>query len=339
MRKKSVQIVLPLIIIIMIIITITGIGAYKNNTDNSIGKTHSVKNKVSKEYESVDKSITELVKWADENDYIASFYEDDTSSDWFTYSYSLYLDITGADSMDTYDKKLHNYIEKAKEYITNNKDKLYYTDYERMTIVFEQIDGKNSKEIGKILSDNVLNNKETDDKEINSLVFALIAMDTDTNVFDKSYDDMRQEYINHIIDMELPDGGFSYAQDETDIDMTAMAVRALAPYYNTDMRVKEVIDRSLKIIEQKQEKDGGFSSYGTSNSESLSQVILALCALDIEPLKDNRFIKSQNMIECLLSYQNRDGGFSHIKDMESDGIASSQAMEALTKYLKQIYPE
>lgn len=98
-----------------------------------------------------------------------------------------------------------------------------------------------------------------------------------------------------------------------DTDVTAMCLQALAPY-KSDSTVKESIDRALNVLSKKQNEKGGYSSFGTVNSESVSQVISALVALDIDVQSDSRFIKNGNtLVDNLMTFKNSDGGFSHIE--------------------------
>ena len=60
-------------------------------------------------------------------------------------------------------------------------------------------------------------------------------------------------------------------------------------------------------------------------------MILALTALDIDPVEDERFQKNQrNVVEALMDFRLSDGGFAHEKDGPLDAMACEQAMQALT---------
>ena len=57
---------------------------------------------------------------------------------------------------------------------------------------------------------------------------------------------------------------------------------------------------------------GDFASWGTENVESTDQVVVALCCLGIDPLKDERFIKNgKTLLDGILKYRMSDGGFVH----------------------------
>ena len=70
------------------------------------------------------------------------------------------------------------------------------------------------------------------------------------------------------------------------------------------------------------------------NSESCAQVIVALCALGIDPAKDERFIKDGNWtVYDLISYHVDNSGFKHVKQSSSvNGIATEQGFYALVAY-------
>lgn len=119
-----------------------------------------------------------------------------------------------------------------------------------------------------------------------------------------------------------------------DTDVTAMCLQALAPY-KSDSTVKESIDRALNVLSKKQNEKGGYSSFGTVNSESVSQVISALVALDIDVQSDSRFIKNGNtLVDNLMTFKNSDGGFSHIENGKSNNIACYQALNSLVDLYK-----
>ena len=106
-----------------------------------------------------------------------------------------------------------------------------------------------------------------------------------------------------------------------------MALHALAPYYGSLDHVTVCIDRALDYLSAQQNAQGDF---GNGGSESCSQVILALCALGIDPEEDTRFIKEGgSALGGLLLYHN-ESGFSHLLGEKSNTLATQQAAQALT---------
>lgn len=97
---------------------------------------------------------------------------------------------------------------------------------------------------------------------------------------------------NTILSLQLEDGGWALSGNVGDVDVTAMTIQALAPFYNTDDNIKSAVDKSLSLLSSRQLENGDYSSYGVPCSESTAQVITALSALGIDCASDERFIKT-----------------------------------------------
>lgn len=163
---------------------------------------------------------------------------------------------------------------------------------------------------------------------LNGWIFALLTMDAVGAEVPADARYSRQDMIHAIVSAQLPDGGFSLGGGAMDVDITAMALQALAPYRE---QYQEVIDAALNALSAAQTVTGGFESWGAQSSESCAQVILALTALNIDPTADERFQKNQrNVVEALMDFRLSDGGFAHEKDGPLDAMACEQAMQALT---------
>ena len=112
-----------------------------------------------------------------------------------------------------------------------------------------------------------------------------------------------------------------------------MALQALAPYYSTNASVKTAVDKAIAKLSAMQGETGGYGSWGTVNSESCAQVIVALIALGINPDTDSRFVKNgSSVVDALYTYYVDGGGFRHILSGNRDGMASEQAYYALAAY-------
>ena len=131
------------------------------------------------------------------------------------------------------------------------------------------------------------------------------------------------------------DGGWSLSGTASDVDVTAMAVQALAPYYRTDGTVGAAIDRALHFLSQKQLASGGYRSYGVENPESVAQVILALSALGIDCETDVRFIKNGNtLFDNLAGFALTDGSFCHQIGGTFNENATAQVLCATVAYAR-----
>lgn len=163
---------------------------------------------------------------------------------------------------------------------------------------------------------------------LNGWIFALLTIDAVGAEVPADTRYSRQDMLDAIVSAQLPDGGFSLGGGTMDMDITAMALQALAPYRE---QYQEVIDAALNALSAAQTVTGGFESWGAQSSESCAQVILALTALNIDPTADERFQKNQrNVVEALMDFRLSDGGFAHEKDGPLDAMACEQAMQALT---------
>lgn len=186
----------------------------------------------------------------------------------------------------------------------------------------------------------------------NGVIWGLITLDAMRYQVPAGAADDRESMIAAILEAQQEDGGFCLSKDSegsSDIDITAMALTALAPYRNRSDEVSDAVDAALGYLSGKQQPDGGFASglYGGGeetdggSSESCAQVLTALCTLGIDVGRDARFIKNGcTVLDALMSYRQEDGGFLHsrvydednpsAKPEESNLMACGQAAYALT---------
>lgn len=173
---------------------------------------------------------------------------------------------------------------------------------------------------------------------LNGPVFALIALDTYN--YKTSDATIRQQCVDYILQAELANGGWALSGTTADPDMTAMALQALANYAdNSD--VKDAAERGFAALSSIQKDNGGYASWGSVNSESIAQVIVACTAWGIDPSTDSRFVKSGgSTVDALLEFYVPDGkGFAHVLETtggyaggEVNAMATDQACYALVAY-------
>ena len=165
----------------------------------------------------------------------------------------------------------------------------------------------------------------------NGVIWALIALDcgdypmpVDVNAPVLA---TRQMYVDELLSRQSGSGGWSVSgQGSADVDMTAMALQALARYQEQPA-VKTAIDRAVTWLAGQQSSDGGFPN----GCESAAQVLVALCALGVSP-DDQRFVKNgHTLMDTLLSYRQANDSFVHkTGDSQSNLVATVQACYALT---------
>ena len=164
----------------------------------------------------------------------------------------------------------------------------------------------------------------------NGPIWALLAVDSG------NYEYAKREQLIEAILADRVGNGWSLDGGTADTDMTAMALQALAPYNDEEHpEVKSAIEAALTLLSGMQQNDGGFASFGTANSESAAQVVVALSALGLDANTDSRFVKNgHSVLENLLSYAQEDGSFLHLSDGSSGNnqMAAEQGTYALVAY-------
>lgn len=238
------------------------------------------------------------------------------------------------------------YYETVEKHVIACKGVLHkkkYTDYSRLVVSLTAI-GKDPRDVGGY---NLLvplgDFEKTIWQGINGPIWALIALDSGSYEMEENTEAniqaTRDLYVQEILSRQLADGGFSlYAEggslEPADPDITGMALMALAKYRDQE-QVETVIQEALDCMSLKQDDEGGFASWGTSNSESVCQMIVALQELGIA-LDDPRFVKNgYTMEDNLLSFKAEDGGFMHTKDESSaNQMATEQSFYALVSCMR-----
>lgn len=120
------------------------------------------------------------------------------------------------------------------------------------------------------------------------------------------------------------------AESHGGVDMTAMAIQALAPYYESDSAVQSAVNAALAWL--RTQMSAGTCDFGSA--ESNAQVLLALLALDLDPASEAVGFAnaSHNVVTALASYQVSGNGFSHLKGGKAEPMPTVQALQALTLY-------
>lgn len=148
-----------------------------------------------------------------------------------------------------------------------------------------------------------------------------------------------EEAVKTLLDLRKEDGGWAVTGNVSDVDATAMALQALAPHRG-DAAVAQAIEGAVALLSARQLESGGFASYGVENAESAAQVIIALCALDIDPFADSRFVKDGvTLLDALKAFRLPDGSLAHEAGGAYSESATAQAFLALTAYQRYLVGE
>lgn len=235
---------------------------------------------------------------------------------------------------DVPQKYWDNYYATVEEYVESCKGVLHkkkYTEYSRVTVALTAIGADPTNVAGYNLLTALGDFDKTIWQGINGPIWALIALDSGSYEMpvnaEAKTQATRQMYIDEILSRQLNDGGWNLSDKggngQSDPDITGMALQALAKY-QAQSAVKAATDKALTCLSKMQDSDGGYASWETSNSESVVQVIVALCELGID-LNDSRFIKNgSTLLDNLFSYRNADGSFSHTANGSGNDQMSSE---------------
>lgn len=209
-----------------------------------------------------------------------------------------------------------------------------YTEYSRVILALTALGVDARSVAGYDLTLPLGDYEKTVWQGLNGAIFALLALDSAGYPMPEApsaaAQATRQDYVEHILDRELPGGGWSLSgSGSADPDVTAMALQALAKYRGM-AAVDEAVERALARLSALQNARGGWASWGTENAESCAQVIVALCELGV-PLTDARFVKNGIDARAALErFRAADGSFRH--DDAGSGsslMATEQALYAL----------
>ncbi len=234
-----------------------------------------------------------------------------TGSEW----YIIALSNCGKYDFSAYGDALNDYL--AENEVGSASSRLKYA------LTFVAIGDKSNPYIGKTLGNSI------GEQGIMSLIFGLHLLNN--GCISEKYS--QSELTDEILSLQLSDGGWAIMGENGDVDATAMAIQALAPHYNADSSVKTAVDRALAFLSDRQNDGGSYSSYGVSNPESISQVIIALSSLGIDSETDARFIRNGNtLFDAAERFRLSDGSYSHKLGGESNSTATVQVLCAAIAY-------
>lgn len=220
----------------------------------------------------------------------------------------------------------------------DDKNTPVITDNERIVLALTAI-GKDPANVGGENLLKALQNKDimqvtdTSNTDINGLVMGLLALNSRNYTSDTSW------LVQAVLAQQNEDGSWRASADTKpvgDVDMTAMALQALAPYHKDggNETVNTAVEKALNWL------SGKYRS-GYDSSESCAQVVIALSALNLDANTDARFTKTVegktlSVLGNLLQYRvAENGGFKHqFADKAVNEMATEQALCAMAAYAR-----
>lgn len=215
-----------------------------------------------------------------------------------------------------------NYLEAVQTALNSGKLK-NPTDFARVTLALSALGFDAPQKMIEQCTDY----DKTERQGINAVTYCLLALNT------KPYDaEVCEKYISYIVEHTCNDGGWVFGSDTSataDVDITAMVIQALAPYYGERDDVTKAVDDALNALKSMQKEAGGFESYSTYNAASTAQVIVALTSLGMDPTEWN----GKDAVNALLQfYDSTNGMFAYMLDSTKNQMATEQAAYALVAY-------
>ncbi len=219
------------------------------------------------------------------------------------------------------------------EAVSNSYDSLFPSDISRIVLSTTAC-GMDAKNIGgKDLLAALGSVDYASQIYLSSLAFPLMAMNFKADF--KFEETVKETIVRTILAAQQPDGGWAYCAEDlygygiyTDPDNTAMAIQALAPYYETNAEVKAAVDSALVYLKAQIGDTGAVLSYGSPSGESTAQVVLALCALGIDPLSAGYTVGGKTLLDGLYSFVTENGGALNYKSVE-DPLTTYQVLQGL----------
>ena len=220
---------------------------------------------------------------------------------------------------------------------TNRLDRNKSTDNARLILALTAI-GKDVTDVGGFdLLAGLDDMKYVKRQGTNGPVWTLIALDS--HGYTPAGSVTRDALVETILSLQKDSGAWYINSTNTtdDVDMTAMAIQALAPYYKTNEAVKAAVDKALTWLSTMQKSDGSFAEMAgvASSSESTAQVLVALCALGIDPTADARFAKNSfHVVDGLLTFYTGEAFKHQLADTTVDQMGTEQSYYALAAYMR-----
>jgi len=144
----------------------------------------------------------------------------------------------------------------------------------------------------------------------------------------------RKQAVNWLKDQQHPNGGFNFVMGDTDADVDVSSAAIIALALSGEEANSQVLTQAIDYLRHEQLPGGGFASWQTENLESAAMVMQALVAAGINPDSATWSREGRKLIDIIMSYQLKDGSFSHIKNGKGNLMSSEQALMALGDYIQ-----
>ncbi|KEK23270.1 DUF4430 domain-containing protein [Bacillus gaemokensis] len=228
-----------------------------------------------------------------------------------------------------------SYLQSLTQKVEKRLKRFSATDIARTILAVSAVNGNPTNVAGNNLVQQLYQSEKLN--SVTGYTFALLALDTKKYEVPAGAKWNRAALVKEILHAQHTDGGWTYDVESSktaasNIDVTGMVLSALAPYQKQP-EVKEVVDKAVQYLSNKQLNTGGFEADGQENSNSVAQAIIGTSIIGIDPTSKMFTKNNVSAVQNLISYQLTNGEFKWLpSDTEGNSMATEQALLALVQY-------
>lgn len=232
--------------------------------------------------------------------------------------------LDGAQGWKTKDADIQTYVATVMTAIQSGKlsRETVPTTIERVILTLTALGLDATHFCGQDLTAWLYENQDWNNYVSSDLIWGLIALDSGKYTAADGY---REALIQHLTEYQKQDTGaffYSHGYNADDVDMTAMAMIALAPYKDSNATAKKMYDAGWKYIESNRDDQGNYGGKSYDPCCTNAYVVIAKCAAGQTGMEDT---VSWMLKNCL-----GEKGFN--LNGEHNGMSTYQGMMAMAAY-------
>lgn len=232
--------------------------------------------------------------------------------------------LDGAQGWKTKDADIQTYVSSVMTAIKSGKlsKETVPTTIERVVLTLTALGLDATNFCGQDLTAWLYKNQNWSNYVSSDLIWGLIALDSGKYTAADGY---KEALIQHLTEYQKQDTGaffYSHGYSADDVDMTAMAMIALAPYKDSNATAKKMYDAGWKYIESKKDDQGNYGGKSYDPCCTNAYVVIAKCAAGETGIEDT---VSWMLKNCL-----GEKGFN-LKG-EYNGMSTYQGMMSMAAY-------
>lgn len=237
--------------------------------------------------------------------------------------------LDGAQGWTTKEADIQTYVASVEQAMQKGKlsRETVPTTIERVILTLNALGLDAANFCGQDLTAWLYENQNWNNYRSNDLMWGLIALNSGKYTA-TAVDDYKKALIRQLTNYQNQENGaFFYSQSyqADDVDMTAMAMIALAPYKDSDATAKKMYDAGWKYIESKRDDKGNYGGEGSNSYDPCctnAYVVIAKCAAGETGMEDT--------VSWMLENYLVKNGFQY--NGKLNGLSTYQGMMAMAAY-------